>query len=78
MSHTISFTGRNSQIGEYFKGDYNFLSYDLMDEGTWTPLLDSDAVFLLLPKSKNTLSLVKRFILKAMDSKIKHIIKNKG
>jgi len=75
MSHTISFTGRNSQIGEYFKGDYNFLSYDLMDEGTWTPLLDSDAVFLLLPKSKNTLSLVKRFILKAMDSKIKHIIK---
>ena len=46
-----------------------------MDEDTWTPLMDSDYIFLLLPKSKHTLSAVKQFVLKAMDSNIKHIIK---
>ena len=75
MPAKISFTGRKSQIGEYFKGDYNFISYDLMDEDTWTPLLDSDYIFLLLPKNKHTLSAFKQFVLKAMDSNIKHIIK---
>ncbi len=75
MPLKISFTGRKSQIGEYFKGDYNFMSYDLMDEDTWTPLFDSDAIFLLLPKNKNTLQAVKQFVIKAMSSKIKHIIK---
>ena len=75
MSLNISFTGRKSQIGEYFKGDYNFLSYDLMDKGTWAPLLESDVVFLLLPKHKDTLAMTKQFVLSAMDSKIRHIIK---
>ena len=51
----VSFTGRSSQIGEYFKGDYNFCSYDLFDSSTWKPLIDSDVVFLLLPKHKDTL-----------------------
>ena len=75
MPAKISFTGRKSQIGEYFKGDYNFISYDLMDEDTWTPLLESDVIFLLLPKNKNTLQAVKQFVVEAMESKIKHIIK---
>lgn len=75
MPAKVSFTGRKSQIGEYFKGDYNFISYNLMDEDTWTPLLDSDYIFLLLPKTKHTLQAVKQFVLKAMDSNIKHIIK---
>jgi len=75
MSLNISFTGRKSQIGEYFKGDYNFLSYDLMDRNTWSPLLESDVVFLLLPKHKDTLAMTKQFVLSAVDSKIKHIIK---
>tara|TARA_R110001592_G_scaffold137678_7_gene355938 strand:+ start:5839 stop:6612 length:774 start_codon:yes stop_codon:yes gene_type:complete len=71
----VTFTGANSQVGEYFKGDYNFVSYDLQDPTTWSPLLNSDVVFLLLPKNKNTLESAKQFILTAMNSKIKHIIK---
>lgn len=77
MGHNmkITFTGRQSQIGEYIKGDYDFVSYDLADPNTWTPLLDSEVVFLLLPKKQNTLELAKRFIIEAMDSKIKQVIK---
>jgi hypothetical protein len=75
MSVKISFTGRNSQIGEYFKGEYDYVSYDLMDPNTWKPLLESDVVFLLLPKSKNTLDMAKRFVLSAKRSRIRHIIK---
>ena len=69
----ITFTGRQSQIGEYIKGDYDFVSYDLADPNTWKSLLESDVVFLLLPKKQNTLELAKHFIIKAMDSKIKQI-----
>ena len=75
MSLEITFTGKNSQIGEYIKGDYNFLSYDLMSPETWTPLLKSDVVFLLLPKHKDTLAMTKKFIVSAMNSNIKQIIK---
>ena len=75
MSLEITFTGKNSQIGEYIKGDYNFVSYDLMSPETWEPLLKSDVVFLLLPKSKDTLEMVKRFTVSAMNSNIKQIVK---
>ena len=71
----VTFTGRSSQIGEYFKGDYNFCSYNLFDSSTWTPLVDSDVVFLLLPKHKRTLNGTKQLILKLMDSNVRHIIK---
>tara|TARA_Y100001937_G_C7086530_1_gene315612 strand:+ start:471 stop:1250 length:780 start_codon:yes stop_codon:yes gene_type:complete len=75
MSLQITFTGKNSQIGEYIKGDYNFVSYDLMSPDTWKPLLDSDIVFLLLPKTKDTLEMAKKFTVSAMDSNIKQIVK---
>jgi hypothetical protein len=75
MSIKVTFTGRNSQIGEYFKGNYNYVSYDLMDTKTWTPLMESDVVFLLLPKHKDTLAMAKRFVLSARNSNVKHIIK---
>ena len=75
MQLEITFTGKNSQIGEYIKGDYNFVSYDLMSPETWEPLLKSDVVFLLLPKSKDTLEMVKRFTVSAMNSNIKQIVK---
>ena len=71
----VSFTGRSSQIGEYFKGDYNFCSYDLFDSSTWKPLIDSDVVFLLLPKHKDTLDGTKQLILRLMESDVRHIIK---
>lgn len=71
----VSFTGRSSQIGEYFQGDYNFCSYDLFNSSTWTPLVNSDVVFLLLPKHKDTLDGTKKLILRLMDSSVKHIIK---
>jgi len=72
---TITFTGRNSQIGEYFKGKYNFVSYDLFNPQTWDPLLESDVIFMLFPKNKETLNARKKFIVRAMDSNIRHIIK---
>jgi len=71
----ITFTGKNSQIGEYIKGDYNFVSYDLADSSSWKPLLDSEVIFLLLPKNKDTLVQTKKFIISAMQSNIKQIIK---
>ena len=71
----ITFTGRNSQIGEYFTGDYNYTSYDISDSSTWNPLLESDVVFLLLPKTKTCLDDAKRFVLSAMNSNIQHIVK---
>jgi hypothetical protein len=71
----ITFTGAHSQIGKYIKGQYHTTSYDLFDEDTWPSLLESDILFLLLPKNKNTLEKAKQFILSAMDSNIKQIIK---
>jgi len=71
----ITFTGANSQIGKYIKGQYDTTSYDLFDEKTWPALLESDVLFLLLPKDKKTLDKTKKFVLSAMNSNIKHIIK---
>ena len=71
----ITFTGRNSQIGEYFAGDYNYTSYDISDSSTWDPLVESDVVFLILPKTETVLDDAKRFMLSAMNSNIKHIVK---
>lgn len=71
----FTFTGKNSQIGQYIKGNYNFISYNLADSVTWKPLLDSEVVFLLLPKTKDTLAMAKKFIVTAMDSNIKQIVK---
>ena len=71
----ITFTGCNSQIGKYFTGDYLYTSYDISNSDTWSDLLDSDAVFLILPKTETVLDDAKRFMLSAMDSNIKHIIK---
>ena len=47
----ITFTGANSQIGKYIKGQYLDIN-DLFDEKTWPALLESDVLFLLLPKDK--------------------------
>ena len=71
----ITFTGRKSQIGEYFNGKYNFVSYDLFNPQTWDPLFESDVIFMLFPKNKETLNASKKFIVRAMDSNIRHIIK---
>ncbi len=51
----ITFTGCNSQIGKYFTGDYLYTSYDIGNSDTWAELLDSDAVFLILPKTETLL-----------------------
>ena len=71
----ITFTVKNSQIAKYFKGDFNFVSYNLFDQDTWKNLLQSSILFMILPKHANTLEYTKKFILQAMDSEVKHIVK---
>lgn len=75
MSNQITFTGVNSQIGKYFKGDYNYQSYDIDDRDTWESLYQSEIIFLLLPKTKNILELTKEFVLGSLGTKLRQIIK---
>lgn len=75
MNSKVIFTGVDSQIGQYFSSDVDSTSWDLFDSTSWTKLLDSEVVFLILPKHQHTLHHAKQFILKAMDSNIKQIIK---
>lgn len=72
---SVMFTGKNSQIGKYFTHDYAYCSYNLEDSSTWDSLLDSEYVFLLLPKTPQLLELSKDFILAAEQSRIRQIIK---
>ena len=75
MSADVIFTGRNSQIAEYFVHDYDYATYDLEDTSTWDTVLDCKYLFLLLPKHPNLLELSKQFMLAAADSGIDQIIK---
>ena len=69
------YTGKNSQIGQYFPNDLNFVSYDIQDESTWNFLKQTDCLFFIVPKTPNTMEDSKRFILEARDAGVKHIVK---
>ena len=69
------FTGKNSQIGQYFSKNLEFVSYDISDESTWNFLDHTRNLFFIVPKSNNTLLESKNFILSAKEAGVEHIVK---
>jgi hypothetical protein len=81
------YTARNSQIGQYFQDDLNFVSYDLTDENTWNFLNETENLFLIVPTwkaqakrkeqnvSRTILDDCKKFIFHARQSGVKKIVK---
>lgn len=69
------YTGKNSQIGQYFHNDLNFVSYDIQDHTTWDFLNHTESLFFIVPKTPNTMEDSKHFVLAARDAGVKHIVK---
>jgi hypothetical protein len=69
------YTGKNSQIGQYFPDNVKSISYNIQDKSTWGFLKHTDSLFFIVPKTPNTMEDSKRFILEARDAGVKHIVK---
>lgn len=69
------FTGKNSQIGQYFSKNLEFVSYDISDSSTWNFLDHTRNLFFIVPKSNDTLLESKNFILAAKEAGVEHIVK---
>lgn len=69
------YTGKNSQIGQYFSKNLDFVSYDISNTATWDFLNHTRNLFFIVPKSNNTLQQSKSFILSAKEAGVDHIVK---
>lgn len=90
MENTVRknyYTARNSQIGQYFQDNLDFISYDLTDENTWNFLNETENLFLIVPTwkaqakrkkqnvSQTILDDCKKFIFYARQAGVKKIVK---
>lgn len=69
------YTGQNSQIGQYLNRNNTFISYNIQDPATWDFLNNAEKIFLIVPKTANTLDDSKKFILACREAGVKHIVK---
>jgi hypothetical protein len=69
------YTGKNSQIGQYFSKDLEFVSYNISNLSTWEFLNHTKNLFFIVPKTPNTMEDSKRFVLSAREAGVEHIVK---
>lgn len=69
------YSGKQTQLGQYFNQNNNFIEYDISNSNSWDFLNEIDCLFYIVPKTENTVDNSKKFFLAAAEAKVKHIVK---